>query len=174
MNIFHRLFQKPLVDEYEDYTIEDLDVGFVFDYNLQNWIVKKVYYYDWGNENICKECLIDSGSENFLLYVNTNYVSECFLKKEIDISKIDTKLSQLKSPPSQIAISNKLFDKLEEKPGYFSFKRNSWKELIQFKYINKEENSFLIINQTDEFLYNAYDASSLNISEISNIYPSQD
>ena len=57
------LFKKKQEPTYDvtDLKITDLDVGFIFDYDLKSWVVREKYEYDWGGNNFSHEYKVDSG-----------------------------------------------------------------------------------------------------------------
>ena len=43
--------RKKVSYDVTNLSLKDLDVGFIFDYDMKSWVVQEVYKYDWGNNN---------------------------------------------------------------------------------------------------------------------------
>ena len=59
------LFKKKPEVKYDvtNLSVKDLDLGFIFDYDIKSWVVEEVYEYDWGNNNFAKGFKVNSGDE---------------------------------------------------------------------------------------------------------------
>ena len=53
MGFFDKFFNKKEEPSYDSTNIrvQDLNVGFVFDYDMSTWEVQAAYEYDWGDNS---------------------------------------------------------------------------------------------------------------------------
>ena len=69
MSIFDRFKKKEKTYDVTNITVKDLDVNFVFDYDLTTWKVEETYEYDWGDNCFTKEHKITNFSIRNSLYL---------------------------------------------------------------------------------------------------------
>lgn len=158
--------------------VTDLAKGFVFEYNLKNWVVKEVYQYDWGKNNFTKEYLIDAGDEK--AYLSVENLGELYMTvtKDIKIQKLGDGLreniSKTNKAPETLEYNGETYYLDEDSAGYFNDitkGTDDWEELVSFDYLNEEETKCLSIAQWDERNFDAVAGVVIKEYEISNIVP---
>ncbi len=175
LNYFKK--DKPSYDS-TDIRLTNLDVGFVFDYDLSTWEVKEVYEYDWGDNYFTVEFKIDNGEEIAYLAVEDDDELEIILSKKIKIrtvgEDIPEHISQHQKPPVKIEYENREFLLDGETPGYFrraDTGNEQWDEFIAWNYFDKDNEFNLTIEQWGETEFEASFGKVLKEFEISNILP---
>lgn len=180
MSIFRKFFKKEEELHYDpsDIKLTDMQKGFVFEYDLQNWVVKSVYNYDWGNNNFTKEYQVDNGKE--VRYLSVEEDDELFLTftQKIKIRTIDAELPEYilskEKPPQHLIYETINFYLDSENPGYYNDPtkgKNVWEELIEWSYYDQEEKFALILEQWGEQDFEAAYGKIIKEFEISNILP---
>ena len=107
--------KKKKVPAYDvtNLSLKDLNVGFIFDYDMKSWVVKEAYKYDWGNNNFTSEYKVDSGDEVAFLHIADEGELEISLSKSIRLSKIDEaiadEIEKNEKPPRKIHFNEKLY-----------------------------------------------------------------
>ncbi|MDG1106428.1 MAG: DUF4178 domain-containing protein [Cyclobacteriaceae bacterium] len=174
--------KKKKVPAYDvtNLSLKDLNVGFIFDYDMKSWVVKEVYKYDWGNNNFTSEYKVDSGDEVAFLHIADEGELEISLSKSIRLSKIDEaiadEIEKNEKPPRKIHFNEKLYFLEEDAAGYFrdlSKETEDWEELISWEYLNDEATNVLSITQWDIRNIEASAGLILKEYQFSNIIPSE-
>jgi len=174
--------KKKKVPAYDvtNLSLKDLNVGFIFDYDMKSWVVKEVYKYDWGNNNFTSEYKVDSGDEVAFLHIADEGELEISLSKSIRLSKIDEaiadEIEKNEKPPRRIHFNEKLYFLEEDAAGYFrdlSKETEDWEELISWEYLNDEATNVLSITQWDIRNIEASAGLILKEYQFSNIIPSE-
>lgn len=179
MGIFDIFKRKNSTYDSTDIRVDDLDKGFIFDYDLSSWIVKAVYTYDWGDDNFTKEFKIENESETAFLNIEDDDELLISISKKVRVVTIDDTLPDYiidnQSPPSKIEYDGKVYLLESENPGYFNDGegKEKWIEFISWDYIDKSETYTLSIERWDERKFEASLGRVVKEFEISNIYPSQ-
>ena len=175
-------FKKKKAPTYDvtNLSLKDLNVGFIFDYDMKSWVVKEVYKYDWGNNNFTSEYKVDSGDEVAFLHIADEGELEISLSKSIRISKIDEaitdEIEKNEKPPRKIHYSEELYYLEEDAAGYFrdlSKETEDWEELVTWEYLNDEATKVLSITQWDIRNIEASAGLVLKEFQFSNIIPSE-
>lgn len=174
MGLFSFL-KKDKEDVNYDFTLNDLKKGFMLDYFLQTWEVKKVYLYDWGNQCFAREYLLDSGTETLYLYVEEDDGLDCSVWHKISLDQIQPNLFQAivseDNAPYQISYKNKLYTKTESGQGYSSVEGESGEsELVYYSYKN-QEGELISVNRTGEESFDVSHGHAVSDIEFSNILP---
>mgnify|MGYP001352236522 CR=1 FL=1 len=175
------LFNKKKKEEPNPFgrTVRDLDQGYIFEYDLRSWEVKKVYEYDWGHNDFTREYKISDGSETFYLNVEEDDELELVLAKKIKIRNIQSDLPTLirenETPPDTLVYEGKEFYLDEESPGYFrelpSDDDEDWEEFISWDYYDKSGKEVITLEQWDDRSFDASYGKTIKEFEISNILP---
>ncbi len=178
MGLFDFFKKKEPTYDANNIMITDLDIGFVFDYDLKSWMVKNIYQYDWGNNNYSYEYLIESGDSQKFLSVSQEDGLELSVGEKVKLRKIDDSfadaITQNNRPPKKIFYDNKEFFFDEESAGYFndvSAKSDSWEEFVSWEYCDDDEDYLITIEQWDEREFDASYSKYIEEYEISNILP---
>ncbi len=174
-------FKKKKKNDYDPLhiTVEDLKKGFVFEYDLDTWIVEEEYTYDWGDNYFTKEFKISSGRNSFYLSVERDDELELSISKKIKIGMIEediaSEIELNENPPKTIVYKNKTYYKESESPGFFLDEngKNDWEELIAWTYYDEEEKEILSIEQWGDADFEASHGKIIQEFEISNIMPSE-
>ncbi|MDC1106232.1 DUF4178 domain-containing protein [Prolixibacteraceae bacterium] len=156
--------------------ITDLDEGFVFDYDLQSWTVKRKSIYDWGDNSFSYEYQIFNGTKTMSLSVEEDDEVTVEISTPISITKVDDTLPQYinthEKAPYSIQFEQKEYRLVSESPGYFQEDSNSeWEELITWRYESRDSNKLIYIDQWDDMEFEVSISYSIKPYEISNILP---
>lgn len=178
MGIFD-LFKKKKEETHYDPTnikVTDLENGYLLDYDLETWTVKKMSEYDWGNNHFSREFLIESGGKTRYLNIDEDDTLVISLFEKIKYRKLGSFITNYfkehQKFPEQITYESVIYYFDEESPGYYrDVDAENWEELIAFEYSNDEETMFLTIEQWDENEFEASIGIKLKSFEISNILP---
>lgn len=159
--------------------VQDLDIGFVFEYNLSTWVVKAVMEYDWGNENFSRELQVSNGSEMLFLGIEEDDELELSLMKKVKLRSIQNDLTDLlisqQEPPKTLNHEGVEYYLEEETPGYFRniTKKTDWEEMRLWNFEDKTGKHLLSVEQWDEKEFEASIGISIEEFEISNILPGE-
>ena len=159
-----------------DYTVAEMNLGFMVEYFLKTWEVKKVYHYDWGNNFESIEYLLDSGDEKCYLSVEDNDELICMVSKKLEMNPIDPKLaSQIVSAddaPQQLVFENKTYHRKSSGQGYCGENdddEENWSKFVNWVYENEQD--FISIDRWGEEEFSAAKGSYVKEFEFSNILP---
>ena len=175
-------FKKKNKPEYDvtNLKITDLNVGFIFDYDLKSWVVREAYEYDWGDHNFSKEFKVDSGDEVAYLHVEDEGDLNITLSKTIKIRKIDEDVAdeivKYEKAPRQIHYDGEKYFLDSDSAGYFrdcGKKTEDWEELVSYEYLTDDEDKLVSITQWDEETFEASAGIVLEPYQISNILPGE-
>lgn len=179
--IFDKLFNRKK-EEPNPFgrTVRDLDLGYIFEYNLKSWEVAEVYEYDWGDNNFTKEFKVTDGQSTKYLTVDEDDELEIVLADKISIRKVQSDLQKVimenETPPETLKYENREYHLDEECPGYFrklpSKNDEDWEEFIAWEYYDDDEQYTLTIEQWGDRSFDAAHGKLLKEFEISDILPS--
>lgn len=174
------LFKKKKEPEYDvtNLSVNDLDTGFVFDYDMKSWVVEETYEYDWGNNNFSKEYKVNSGDDVAFLSVEDDGELNLSLVKAIKIRAIEEDLLEEivknKKAPKQIHFQKELYYLENDAAGYFrdcTKKTEDWEEFMSWEYFNEEENKIVSITQWDDHNIDAAAGVVIEPHQLSEIIP---
>lgn len=176
MGLFDFFKKDKEEDAKIDYTVDDLKKGFIVDYFLKSWEVKKAFSYDWGNGYYSKEYLLDAGNESMYLSVEDDDGIACSVWHKIDIFDIDENLAneitRNDEAPSRIVYDNKTYVRKESSQGYCTEEgTNEENELVNWMYQNKDTKEYISINRWGEEEYDVTKGVYVRAGEFSNILP---
>ncbi len=179
--IFNKLFNRNKKAGPNPFgrTVRDLDLGYIFEYNLETWEVKEVYEYDWGNNDFTREYKISDGKSTKFLAVEEDDTLELVVSEKVNIRKVQTDLQKLilenEVPPETLRYDNKEFYLDDESPGYFrklpSEDDEDWEEFIAWDYYDEDEKYNLTIEQWGDRSFEASYGKRIMEFEISDILP---
>ena len=177
MGIFD-FFKKEEEPSYDATNIQvtDLNVGFVFEYDLSTWEVKAVYRYDWGNEHFSREFKVSNGVDTRYLSLEDDDEIELEWSKKVKISKIDIDLLDTpiteQKPPRKIHYEGTAYRLANSSMGYF-FDEGTDEDWAEFRTWNFEsaQEETLTIEQWDDEEFDASVGKVIKEFEISNILP---
>ncbi len=170
---------KKKEDKYDttNITIKDLNVGFVFDYDLDNWEVKAHYEYDWGDECFSQEYKISNGVKTLYLSVEDDDELELSISSKIKVRQLGADVHQqlmdTQKAPSQLEYEGRTYFLDEESAGFFndSSKGKEWVEFISWSYEDESGDYLINIEQWNEREFEASVGKYIDSFEISNILP---
>jgi hypothetical protein len=175
MGIFD-FFKKDKTEAQINFTVNTMKVGFMVDYFMKTWEVKKVYTYDWGNNFYSKEYLLDSGDETIYLSVEEDDKLICSIWNKLDIFEIDSGLvnsiTSTDDAPDKLVYENKTFIRKESSQGSCQVDGESEdSELVNWMYKNPETKELLSIDRFGEEEFGAAKGNYVKEFEFSNILP---
>ncbi|UII26954.1 DUF4178 domain-containing protein [Fulvivirga maritima] len=183
MGLFDNFFKKKEKEPHYDSTdirVQDLDVGFVFDYDLSTWEVNNIYEYDWGDNYFTREYKISNGEKSLFLSLEEDDELELSVSSKIKVralgSEVVDKLMTEQKPPSEITYDGRTYYLEEESPGYFHDigRSDDWEEFVSWDYEDDKGEYILTVEQWGEKEFEASAGKYIKEFEISNILPSGD
>ena len=76
--------KKKVTYDVTNLSLKDLDVGFIFDYDMKSWVVQEAYKYDWCNNNFVNDILENIKS----LQLSPSVLEELVQKHYVENKKI--------------------------------------------------------------------------------------
>ncbi|MGD1846069.1 MAG: DUF4178 domain-containing protein [Salibacteraceae bacterium] len=175
MGLFDR-FKKKKEDIKLDYSLFEMKKGFVLDYFLKTWEVKKVDIYDWGNGETSREYLIDSGDDAQFLHVEPGTPLKCTLSKTLELREIDPLLAssivKADDAPQQLVYQNETYHKVSSAQGYCGEEgspEEDWSKFVNWTYDCGEK--FISVDRWDEEEFSAAYGCYVKPFEFSDILP---
>ncbi len=174
-------FKKKKAEPAYDVTnlsLRNLDIGFVFDFDMKSWVVKEMWEYDWGNQNFTAEFKIDSGDDAGYLHIEDDDELDITFMKSIKLRKIEEdvmeEVEKKERPPRKIHYEGELYHMEEDSAGYCrdcSKEKEEWEEFISWDYYSEDEKKVISITQWDEHNVEAHAGVVLKEYQFSNIIP---
>lgn len=181
MGIVDFLFKKKQTEEpkYDvtDIKLKDLDIGFVFEYDMKTWIVESIYDYDWGNGYYSKEYKVNNGEEVRFLSVEEDDVLYIVMYEKAKVRLIKEDLPEYilenDKPPKTLDYKDIKFYYEEESIGSFKDSANPGEDsrFISWDYYDEEDKFTLSIEQWDEEEFDASFGVILKEYQVYNILP---
>ena len=180
MGLFDKFFNKKPQYDSTNIKVTDLDVGFVFDYNLSTWEVTHAYEYDWGDEYFTSEFRINNGVETLYLSVDEGDDVAVSVSKKVKIrdfgNAVMEQLLRQQEPPLKLDYEGVDYFYERESPGYFNDPardKKTWEEFIAWEFEDKSGKHLITIEQWDEKEFEASVGFIIEPYEISNILPAE-
>ena len=180
MGLFDFFKKKETESTYDvsNITVLDLQVGFIFEYDLSTWEVQEASQYDWGDDYFTSEYKISDG--NRVLFLSVEDDDELFLsltekvKVRVLGEDIPEYIAKNEKAPSKITYNGKDYFLESENPGYFNeLGSEEWAELISWDYEDKAGEDILSIERWGDFEFEAAVGKNIEEYEISNILPNK-
>jgi len=175
---FFKRKKQPKYDS-TNIRVTDLDVGFVFEYDLESWEVQACYEYDWGDNFFTQEFKIFNGVKTLFLSVEDDDEISVSVSTKIKTRQLGTKvhedlLNRQKAPTSFEYEGRKYFFE-KEALGYFNdvAKGEEWLEFVSWDFEDESGEYTVTIEQWDEKEFEASAGKVIKEFEISNILPSE-
>ena len=170
---FFKKKQQPVPTSLE---LQDMQRGYLFDYDMRTWQVLAVHDYVYGKHHKAREWEIEHSNERcFLQRSSDDEVSWCWGTK-INLTAItpDVRKSIIDSedPPSKVTLQGQQYHLEESGTGLFY--REQGKEAAEFIYwelIDAQDKHFITIEQWDECDFTASLAEQVERWQFSNILP---
>nr|WP_320117569.1 DUF4178 domain-containing protein [uncultured Marinifilum sp.] len=173
---FFKRKKQPKYDS-TNIRVSDLDIGFVFEYDLESWVVQACYEYDWGDNFFTQEFKIFNGSKTLFLSVEDDdelslSVSSKIKTRQLGAHVHEDLLNNQKAPASFEYDGRKYFFE-KEAPGYFNdvAKGEEWLEFMSWDFEDESGEFIVTIEQWDEKEFEASAGKVIKEFEISNILP---
>lgn len=161
-------------------SLKDLDVGFIFEYDMKSWVVKEAYEYDWGNNNFSKEYKVDAGDEVAFLGIEDDGELNISLTKAIKMREIDEDVAdeivKNDKPQRKIHFGGELYHLDSDSAGYFKDlgkDTDDWDELVSWEFYNEDEDKIVSITRWDEQTFEYFAGVVPKEYQFSNIIPGQ-
>nr|WP_319400116.1 DUF4178 domain-containing protein [uncultured Carboxylicivirga sp.] len=175
------IFKKKQESHYDstNIRIQDLDVGFVFEYDLSTWMVEAIMEYDWGNNFFTREFQINNGAETRYLGIEEDDELEISFMEKVKVRALQDDLTDTliarQQPPKKITYKGITYHLEKESPGYFHniTKGTEWEEFRSWDFEDTTGEHLLCIEQWDEKEFEAAIGKSVKTFEISNILPGE-
>ncbi|GAF01424.1 DUF4178 domain-containing protein [Saccharicrinis fermentans] len=177
MGIFDIFKKKEPHYDSTNIRVQDLDVGFVFEYDLSTWEVQAIYEYDWGDDYFTREFKVSNGALTRYLAIEEDDELEISLSEKVKIRTLGvdlmSSLMERQKPPQTINYNGVSYLLEKEAPGYFHdiAKGDSWEEFRSWDFVDKEGKHILTIEQWGDKEFEASVGIILQEFEISNILP---
>ncbi|QZE14909.1 DUF4178 domain-containing protein [Halosquirtibacter laminarini] len=179
MGIFDLFRKKDKTPGYDatNLQITDIKEGFIFDYDLESWSVKRKATYDWGDDCFTDELQIFNGKETKYLSIEEDDEISIEISQSIPISTVDEGsipqyIHTYKKAPYNIKYNGVNYKLMSESSGYYQKNEDaSWDEVISWRYESNESDHFVDIDQWDDMEFEASVGKSIKPYEISNILP---
>lgn len=177
MGLFDFFKKKEEKYDVTNMKLTDLNVGFVFEYDLKSWVVEEAYQYDWGDNYFSFEYKITNGAETLFLSVEEDDELIVSISSKTQLRKIQEDLPELlaaEKAPKKINYKDIEYFLEEQAPGYFcnlTKDKNTWVEFIAWDYIDEKEQRILSLEQWGENEFEAAEGIIIRPNEISNILP---
>jgi len=160
--------------------VHDLDVGFIFEYDLSTWVVEAVYEYDWGDNYFTREFKVNNGSQvSYLSMEEDDELILAFMQKvkvrALEEDLLDELIDRQKAP-KKIVYKGVTYFREKESPGFFHdiAKGDNWEEFRSWDFEDESGEHQICIEQWDEKEFEASVGRRVQEFEISNILPSED
>jgi hypothetical protein len=177
MGLFDRFKKKPEYDV-TNIRVTDIQMGFIFDYDLKSWEVVEEYEYDWGDEYFTREFKIQSADGVAFLSIEEDDEIDIIVSKKVRAQSVSAevleRIGNEERPPREFVYEGETYFFESETSGYFNDKKKgdkSWVEFIGFNYETKSGEKVITIEQWDENEFEASQGVRINDYEISNILP---
>jgi hypothetical protein len=179
MGLFDR-FKKKKEPDYDpnNLKIEDLRVGFMFDYDLKTWVIKEEYEYDWGDNYFTREYKLESADDIAYLHIDYNDENSMTISRKLKVRALDEdipeEIADHNRPPKKIRFNEVDYYLDKESPGYFSDDpedEENWTEFISWDYYDEEGKLVACVEQWGAREFEASHGKVVNDYEITNILP---
>ena len=156
--------------------VTDLEKGYLLDYDLETWTVKKMAEYDWGDNHFSREFTIISQNKTRFLHIEDDDELVVTFSENLKIRKLGPEVNNhIKVngvPPDEIVYDGITYYLEDQPSGYYrNVENEDWEELILFDYWDENEKHCISIEQWDENDFEASIGIRIKPSDISNILP---
>ena len=159
-------------------TLENLQTGDLLEYFLKTWEVKKVYEYDWGNNEFTREYALDSGDDQVNLHISNDNPPVCSVSRKVSIVSVDNNLKahiiKFDEPPQKVDYDGKSYYRQEEGQGYSREEGegdDEWSEFVSWELVDDSGEHFISLERYGETDVDAYAGQYAKPFEFSNFLP---
>lgn len=182
---FFDLFKDSEPDQQPQYDptnirLDQIERGFMLDYQLKSWIVEEVYEYDWGNNHFSWEYRLNDGSQTCFLTVDADDGLFLSVSQKVKIRNIDPGMPEYieknEQPPESLKYEGLTFWRDKTMPGYFQSlddPNSDWEPFVSWDYYDADETHVLTIEQWDNNEFEASFGQIIRREDISNIIPGE-
>lgn len=174
-DFFKKKEEEPHYDP-SNIKIKDLRTGFVFDYDMKSWEVKKAWDYAWDSGGHTFEFQADCGSETIYIDVEENDELEISVWQKIKIRRLHEDLPEIVQeegkPPSKLVYGGVTYYRDSQTEGECAEEGSKeWFRLIVWDYYDDDEKFFLNVEQWGEDEFEAAVGVKVEEFAFSNILP---
>lgn len=180
MGIFD-FFKKKETERHFDplnIKVSDIEKNYLFEYQLETWMVTAMFEYDWGNNFFTREFVVKCGDKKKYLEIEddgglTIVFSEDIKKRKLGAA-VNNHIDTNNEPPKEIVYEGVIYYLEEKSSGYSrNVENENWEELISFTYLDEEEEKTLSITQYSESEFEVTKGIVIKETDISNILPAK-
>ena len=181
--MFGNLFGKKKPQRsYSDITIYNLKKKDLLDYFMKSWLIEEITFYDWGNNDISKELLLNSGDDKCYLSLDSENSGDSTISRSIPLKDITPDVREHFRSSSQtlssITFEGKEYKLTEEAQGHSATEEESgdddnWTPFVNYDYYDTDEKEFISLVQLNEQHLEAYKGEVVKDYEFSNLIPSE-
>lgn len=175
---FFNLFKTKKEEEQPikvDYTVHDLQRGYLLDYDLESWEVLAAYTYRYKGYS-SKEYKIRSSSETRFLNVSDSNSLLLGMSKEANINNVDSNLRSSVAtgqPLTRLTWNGDVYNLKESAKGQFADDATQdWAGFSSWEYVNAASTKFVYVSKWEDNSIECYVGEYLKEYEISNILAS--
>jgi hypothetical protein len=159
-----------------DFTLSDLKVGYMVDYDMQTWQVEGEHYYDWGAGDITREWQLKSVDDTIYLEMEEDDEVEWAIARKIPFGKLGKgvrdHIAEHEEPPEEIVYEGETYY-LEEGGGGHFYKdgKGPGHPLMAWDYEDDTGEKYLSIEQWGEEDFEASAGEPVSEYQFTNILP---
>ncbi|MEL6534322.1 MAG: DUF4178 domain-containing protein [Bacteroidota bacterium] len=174
-NIFGRKEEEPEYDP-TNIRLQDLEVGFVLDYDMKSWEVVGQFEYDWGDNYFTDEFKIQSSNTALYLHLEEDDELEISLSHKLRLGHVSENIPNHfqngDDPPRSLTFEGSAFQLQEEALGSFrNVRSENWDDFISWNYEHSDGKQFLTLERWGEEEYELSHGKYVESYEFSNILP---
>lgn len=178
MGIFDFFKKKPAEPNYDpaDIRLTDMRTGFVFEYELQSWVVKESFMYRWQDNSETIEFLIDNGRQQWYMSVDQgapltiSLMQKCKMREVLE--DLPEQVDQNGMPPQNIVFRGEKYFRDEESVGIYQSEHDrDWADVVSWDYFTAAEDKILTIEQWGEHEFEVWCGNVVREAEFSNLMP---
>lgn len=158
--------------------VSDLEKNYLFEYQLETWMVTAMFEYDWGNNYFTREFVVKCGDKKRYLEIEDDGGLKVTFSQDIKLRKLGASVTNHintnNEPPREIVYEGILYYLDEKCPGYSrNVDNDNWEELVSFDYMDDEEEKTLCITQYGDYEFEVTKGIVIKETDISNILPAK-
>lgn len=177
--VFKKLFGREEEEPAYDPTnlqLQDLDVGFMVDYDLSTWEVMARYEYDWGDNYFTDELKIQASGKALYLHLEEDDELEVSISHKIKLSQVSQNIpdhfQDTDDAPRSLTYEGTTYTLEEEAQGLFrNVRREHWDEFISWEYTHPDGEQFLTLERWGEEEFELSHGHYVEPYQFSNILP---
>lgn len=158
-----------------DYSIADLEEGWLFNYGIETYTVSEIWFYDFGGGYKGKEFKAVAGSEKIYIYVGLeNSSDELTVSTEMSVSNIPdevrSRIFNYNEAPNDLVLNGERYALNDQSPGKCKKAGSSqWAECVSYTFEGK--NGFVSIVRWGEKELGLYKGTELEEYQVDQILP---